>query len=215
MLGIPVALTEEVWTLGQQLPASNTIGIVLVSLVFLSLFVYFIFYKDNLRGHEFELVQLVVAAYVVTFVVAALLLTGQTMSVAAMVGFVSLGGIAARNGLLLMQTYLDNIAEANDGVDELDDLILKGSLDRLAPVLMTALTTGIGLVPLILGGQLPGREILYPVATVIVGGLITSTVCEFVVRPGLFRVFSGTAPQRLIQAETPLSDLSLNSEKPD
>ena len=165
-----------------------------------------------------RLVLQILIALPIAFVggVAALLLTGQTLSVAAMVGFVSLGGIAARNGLLLMQTYLDNIAEqggvANTAAD-LDDLILQGSLDRLAPVLMTALTTGIGLVPLIIGGQLPGREILYPVATVIVGGLITSTICEFVVRPGLFRVWSGTAPQRLIESESSLSDAALDTEK--
>lgn len=57
-------------------------------------------------------------------------------------------------------------------------MIMRGSLERLAPVLMTALTAGIGLVPLVLGGPQPGKEILYPVATVILGGLITSTICE-------------------------------------
>ena len=75
VLGIPVAFTEEVWILGQELPPSKTIGIVLLSLVALSLFGYFNFYKDNLRGHEFELVKRVVAAYVVTFCMAAILLT--------------------------------------------------------------------------------------------------------------------------------------------
>jgi len=76
-------------------------------------------------------------------------------------------------------------------------MIMRGSLERLAPVLMTALTAGIGLVPLVLGGQQPGKEILYPVATVILGGLITSTICEYVVHPGLFWQFSGTSARRL------------------
>ena len=116
-----------------------------------------------------------------------LFLTGQSMTVAAMVGFISLGGIAARNGLLLVSTYLDR---AEDGPVS-REVVLRGSLERMTPVLMTALTTGLGLLPLIIFGNLPGREILFPVATVIVGGLITSTVCEFLIRPGLFYYFSG------------------------
>ncbi len=74
-------------------------------------------------------------------------------------------------------------------------MILRGSLERLAPVLMTALTAGFGLLPLVLGGQEPGREILYPVATVILGGLITSTFCEFLIHPGIFWRFSGKDAQ--------------------
>jgi Cu/Ag efflux pump CusA len=118
--------------------------------------------------------------------IVALYLTGQTMSVAAMVGFISLGGIAARNGLLLISTYLEQIEQ--EGFHQ--DTILAGSLERLAPVLMTALTTGIGLVPLVINGHLPGKEILFPVATVILGGLVTATFCEFLIRPGLFWVFT-------------------------
>ncbi len=116
----------------------------------------------------------------------ALAATGQTMSIAAMVGFISLGGIAARNGLLLISTYL----ELGETQQFSPNLILAGSLERLAPVLMTALTTGIGLVPLVIGGHLPGKEILFPVATVILGGLVTATMCEFLIRPGLFWIFA-------------------------
>ena len=128
-------------------------------------------------------------------------LTGQTMSTAAMVGFISLGGIAARNGLLLMSTYLDGVR--SDGFTE--ETILQGSLDRLAPVLMTALTTGLGLVPLVLSGHLPGKEILFPVATVILGGLMTSTLCEFLIRPGLFWNFGEAAAQRVTGDEADAS----------
>jgi HME family heavy-metal exporter len=81
------------------------------------------------------------------------------------------------------------------------EMILRGSLERLAPVLMTALTAGIGLVPLVLGGNEPGREILYPVATVILGGLITSTLCEVLLHPGLFWRFSGKDAERLARAD--------------
>ena len=119
----------------------------------------------------------------------ALYLTGQTISVAAMVGFISLGGIAARNGLLLVSTYLQQAKK--HGVTR--DTVIQGSLERLAPVLMTALTTGLGLLPLVIGGHLPGKEILFPVATVILGGLVTATLAEFLIRPGLFWLFTPKA----------------------
>jgi HME family heavy-metal exporter len=86
-------------------------------------------------------------------------------------------------------------------------MILRGSLERLAPVLMTALTAGIGLVPLVLGGKKPGLEILYPVATVILGGLITSTFCEFLLHPGLFWKFSGQDAERLLEHDGSGPDL--------
>ncbi|MFO0809223.1 MAG: efflux RND transporter permease subunit [Gemmataceae bacterium] len=127
--------------------------------------------------------------------VLALALTHQTLTVAGMVGFVSLGGIAVRNGILLVTHYVHLMKYEGEGFTS--EMVMRGSLERLAPVLMTALTAGIGLLPLVLGGQQPGREILYPVATVILGGLVTSTFCEFLLHPGLFWRFSGTDAQRL------------------
>lgn len=127
--------------------------------------------------------------------VLALVLTGQTLTVASLVGFVSLGGIAVRNGILLVTHYIHLMQEEDEGFTE--KMILRGSLERLAPVLMTALTAGIGLLPLVVGGKKPGLEILYPVATVILGGLVTSTFCEFLLRPGLFWKFSGTDAEKL------------------
>ncbi|MFZ4638662.1 MAG: efflux RND transporter permease subunit, partial [Pirellulales bacterium] len=128
----------------------------------------------------------------------ALVLTHQPLSVASLVGFISLGGIAVRNGILLVTHYFHLMQD--EGEDFSQQMVLRGSLERLAPVLMTALTAGIGLVPLVVGGQEPGREILYPVATVILGGLITSTFCEFLIHPGLFWRFSGKDAQRLARA---------------
>jgi HME family heavy-metal exporter len=127
--------------------------------------------------------------------VLAIVITGQTLTVASLVGFISLGGIAVRNGILLVSHYVHLMKYEGEGFTK--EMILRGSLERLSPVLMTALTAGIGLVPLVLGGQQPGREILYPVAAVILGGLITSTFCEFLIHPGLFWKFSGTAGANL------------------
>jgi HME family heavy-metal exporter len=127
--------------------------------------------------------------------VLALWLTGQTLSVASLVGFISLGGIAVRNGILLVTHYVHLMTHEGESFTE--HMILRGSLERLAPVLMTALTAGIGLAPLVWAGQEPGREILYPVATVILGGLVTSTFCEFLIHPGLFWRFSGKDADRL------------------
>lgn len=129
----------------------------------------------------------------------ALVLTNQTLTVASLVGFISLGGIAVRNGILLVTHYLHLMKE--EGEEFSEAMIVRGSLERLAPVLMTALTAGIALIPLVLGGQEPGREILYPVATVILGGLITSTFCEFLIHPGLFWKFSGQDAKRLVNTD--------------
>jgi HME family heavy-metal exporter len=127
--------------------------------------------------------------------VIALVVTGQDLTVASLVGFISLGGIAVRNGILLVTHYFHLMKEEGESFSR--EMILRGSLERLAPVLMTALTAGIGLIPLVVGGLEPGREILYPVATVILGGLVTSTFCEFLIHPGLFWRFSGRDAERL------------------
>lgn len=131
--------------------------------------------------------------------VLALVITHQSLTVASLVGFISLGGIAVRNGILLVTHYFHLMKEEGEHFSR--EMILRGSLERLAPVLMTALTAGFGLLPLVLGGQEPGREILYPVATVILGGLITSTFCEFLIHPGIFWRFSGKDAVKLTQLE--------------
>lgn len=124
----------------------------------------------------------------------ALVISDQSLSIAALVGFISLAGIATRNGLLLIGTY----GQLAERLGYTQEMIVRGSLDRLAPVLMSSLTTGLGLLPLIIGGTQPGKEMLYPVATVIVGGLISSTICEFCIRPGMYW-FSLRSSQREIQ----------------
>ncbi|MCH8828368.1 MAG: efflux RND transporter permease subunit, partial [Planctomycetes bacterium] len=143
----------------------------------------------------------VMAALPMAFIgsVAALVVTGQTVTVAAMVGFISLGGIAARNGILLINHYIHLVK--HDGETWSKQMIIRAGQERLAPVLMTALTSGIGLVPLAMAAGEPGKEILYPVATVIIGGLLSSTILEFFVRPALFWTFGRKAGERLLASE--------------
>lgn len=128
--------------------------------------------------------------------VAALVVTGQTLTVAAMVGFVSLGGIASRNGILLVNHYLHLVKY--EGESWTKEMIVRAGLERLAPVLMTALTSGIALIPLVLAAGEPGKEILYPVATVSLGGLISSALLDFFVRPALFWLFGLKEAERVV-----------------
>ncbi len=143
--------------------------------------------------------------------VAALYLTGQTLTVAAMVGFISLCGIASRNGILLINHYLHLVR--HEGETWTRAMIVRAGQERVAPVLMTALTSGIGLVPLALAAGEPGKEILYPVATVIIGGLITCTILEFLVRPALFLQFGmGSARRTMERSE---EDIALTEDEPE
>jgi HME family heavy-metal exporter len=127
--------------------------------------------------------------------VAALVITEQSLSVPSMVGFISLAGIASRNGILLIAHYLHLLK--HEGEQLTHAMIVRAGQERVAPVLMTALTSGIGLVPLALAAGEPGKEILYPVATVIIGGLISSTLLDFFVHPALFHLFGRRAAARL------------------
>lgn len=119
--------------------------------------------------------------------VAAMILTGQSRTVPNLVGMISLCGVASRNGILLIDHYLHLVKFEGELFSK--EMIIRAGRDRVAPVLMTALTSAIGLIPLTLSPNQPGREILYPIATVVVGGMITSTLMEFFVRPALFWTF--------------------------
>jgi len=170
-----------------QQSATRTIGLLsLVSLACMLLTLYTLFRSFNL-----SLQVLAALPMAAIGAVGALVVTGQSLTVASMVGFISLSGIASRNGILLIAHYLHLVRY--EGEQFTPEMIERAGKERLAPMLMTALTAGIALVPLVLASGEPGKEILYPVATVILGGLITSSLLDFFVRPSLFWLFGRRA----------------------
>ncbi|MBB5691836.1 HME family heavy-metal exporter [Roseomonas alkaliterrae] len=127
--------------------------------------------------------------------VAAIWIAGQPLSVATLVGFVTLTGITTRNGILKVSHYL-NLA-LHEGERWGLALVLRGSAERLTPVLMTALSAGLALIPLAIGADAPGKEILHPVAITILGGLVSATLLDTLVTPILFHRFGRPALERL------------------
>ncbi len=115
----------------------------------------------------------------------------DNISIATLVGFIAVGGVAARNGIMMLSHYLHLMKHEGEGFTRA--MVERGTLERMVPVLMTALAAGIALIPLVLAGDQPGKEILHPVAVVIVGGLVSSTLLEFLVRPLVFFHFGRRA----------------------
>lgn len=131
--------------------------------------------------------------------VVAVMLTGGVFSIATLVGFITLTGIASRNGIMMISHYI-HLVEV-EGEEFNDAMIVRGSQERLVPVLMTALVAALALIPLTMDASAPGKEILYPVATVILGGLISSTLLDIIVTPVVFKSFGRRALEKYFKAQ--------------
>ena len=125
----------------------------------------------------------------------------DNISIATLVGFIAVGGVAARNGIMMISHYLHLMRHEGEvfGIP----LITRGTLERLVPVLMTALSAGIALIPLVLSPGEPGKEILHPVAVAIVGGLISSTLLDLVVTPAVFYLIGRKAAEKALRLDAP------------
>ncbi|MDP2811637.1 MAG: efflux RND transporter permease subunit [Rhodocyclaceae bacterium] len=123
-------------------------------------------------------------------------ISGQPLSVAALVGFITLTGIATRNGILKISHYINLCAFEGETFGQ--PMIVRGSLERLTPVLMTALVAAFALLPLLVSADAPGKEVLHPVAVVIFGGLISSTLLDSLLTPLMFWLWGKPALDRLL-----------------
>ncbi|MDB5590733.1 efflux RND transporter permease subunit [Enterovirga sp.] len=174
-----------------QEEASRTIG----ALSLVSFGLIFAILYSRFRSAVYALIILCSVPLALIGSVAALWIAGQPLSVASMIGFITLTGIATRNGILKVSHYI-NLA-LHDGMPFGRELVMRGSLERMTPVLMTALAAGVALVPLLIGADAPGKEILHPVAVTIFGGLVSATLLDAVLTPLLFLRYGGPALDRL------------------
>jgi len=125
----------------------------------------------------------------------------DNISIATIVGFIAVGGVAARNGIMMISHYLHLMS--HEGESFTRQMIVRGTLERLVPVLMTALSAGIALIPLLLAANEPGKEILHPVAVVIVGGLVSSTFLDLMITPAVFFLFGRQAAESAVRSHAP------------
>jgi HME family heavy-metal exporter len=179
-------------TFQAQEEASRTIG----ALSLLSLVMIFAILYSRYRSTVYAFIVMGNIPLALIGSVAALWIAGQPLSVASMIGFITLTGIAARNGILKISHYI-NLA-IHEGMPFGRELVLRGSLERLTPVLMTALAAGVALVPLLIDPSAPGKEILHPVAVTIFGGLVSATLLDTFLTPVLFLRFGRKPMERLI-----------------
>jgi CzcA family heavy metal efflux pump len=178
----------------QEQAVKLIVGLSLVSLAMIFLVLYARYRSAVLAGIIMANIPLALIGSVV-----AMWLAGVSLSVASMVGFITLAGIATRNGILKISHYINLCRFEGEAFGQA--MIVRGSLERLTPVLMTALVAAFALTPLLLAADAPGKEILHPVAVVIFGGLVSSTLLDTLLTPVLFWLFGQRATERLLEAE--------------
>jgi CzcA family heavy metal efflux pump len=163
----------------------------------------------DLQSVRLMLLVLLTLPFALVGGVYATLIAGGVLSLGSLVGFVTVLGIAARNGIMLVSHYRH--LQEQEGVPFGIPLVLQGAEERLVPILMTALATGLALMPLIAGGLKPGQEIEYPLAIVILGGLATSTILNLFVLPPLYAIFGAGKNKRSESDETEAVQIAMNS----
>jgi HME family heavy-metal exporter len=183
--------------------AEEEAGQLILTLSGMSLALIFLVLYTRYRSASLSLIIMAGVPLSLVGGVIALKAVGQPLSIASMVGFVSLAGISTRNGILKISHYLNLMIR--EGAPFSWETIVRGSLDRMTPVLMTASAAGFALLPLIIDAGAPGKEILSPVATVIFGGLISATLLDALVTPLLFLKVGEAALQNLMVVQGKLA----------
>ncbi len=183
-------------SIGGQFEAQQSATRLILILGAMSLVAMFALLYSHFRSTEMVLQIMLNIPFAFIGSAIALWLAGQTFNVASLVGFVSLCGVAARNGIMMISHYIHLMTE--EGMEFGREMVVRGSEERVAPVLMTALTTWLGLIPLILSAGQPGKEILYPVGLVVVGGMITTTLLDFCITPTIFLRFGRRASEHVV-----------------
>ena len=183
-------------TLGGQFQAQEEASRLAGLLSIVSLILMFVVLYSRYKSSTLALLIMANIPLALVGAVLGLWLSGQPLSIAALIGFITLAGISVRNGILKVSHYINLMRFENEAFDH--KMILRGSLERLAPVLMTALVTAFALAPLLFEAEQPGTEILHPVAVVIFSGLISSTLLDTFLTPAMFCLFGRRSAERLV-----------------
>ena len=182
-------------TLGGQFQAQEEASRLIGLLSIVSLILMFVVLYSRYQSTRLSLIIMVNIPLALVGAVVGLKMSGQPLSIAALIGFITLAGISVRNGILKVSHYINLMRFEDERFDQ--TMIVRGSLERLAPVLMTALVTAFALAPLLFEAELPGTEILHPVAVVIFSGLISSTLLDTFLTPAMFWLFGRKDAERL------------------
>ncbi|HWS75984.1 MAG TPA: efflux RND transporter permease subunit [Quisquiliibacterium sp.] len=186
-------------TLGGQFQAQEEASRLIGGLAAVSAILVFLVLHSRYRSGVLALLVMANVPLALVGSVIGLWISGQPLSVAALVGFVTLAGIATRNGVLKIGHWVNLMRFEGAAFDR--TMIVRGSMERLVPVLMTALTAALALSPLLFEAEQPGTEILHPVAVVIFSGLVSSTLLDAFVTPVLFARFGAKPARRLRELE--------------
>ncbi|MHA7601710.1 efflux RND transporter permease subunit [Alicycliphilus sp. T452] len=183
-------------TLGGQFQAQEEASRLVAMLAVVSLALMFVVLYARYQSARLSALIMANIPLALVGAVLGLWISGQPLSVAALIGFITLAGISVRNGILKVSHYLNLMRTEGEGFDHA--MILRGSLERLSPVLMTALVTAFALAPLLFEAERPGTEILHPVAVVIFSGLVSSTLLDTFLTPALFWLVGRRDAERLL-----------------
>jgi CzcA family heavy metal efflux pump len=183
-----------------QQAARRTIAIMCALILLLIIFLLYSYFRSFIF-------VIVVLTSIPISLVGGIFYTGLTLnniSIATLVGFIAVTGIAARNNIMLLSHYLHLMRHEAEGFSQ--SMVIRGTQERLVPILMTAISAGLALVPLLLAADEPGKEILNPVAIVIVGGLISSTLLGLIVTPSIFYTFCRKSAEKSIRLASAASE---------